>query len=148
MMRRRDFGVASASAAALAAFPSLAAARQHDDHTGHGGAFADCAKACSDCQRECDGCAVHCATLLAQGKKDHLATMRTCADCADVCSVAAQITSRQGPFSAAICKACADVCAGCGKECEKFPDDKMMAACAKECRACEKACREMLKHTA
>jgi hypothetical protein len=30
--------------------------------------------------------------------------------------------------------------------CEKFPDDKHMAACAKSCRDCAKACREMIQH--
>ena len=37
-------------------------------------------------------------------------------------------------------------CDRCAKECEKFPQDQHMAACAEECRKCEKACKAMLPH--
>lgn len=104
-----------------------------------------CARACNDCQRICDACSTHCAKLVANGKKDHLTTLRTCQDCATHCSAAATIVSRNGPFSDLICTACAEACQKCGKACEKF-DDKMMKQCAEECFKCEKACREMLKH--
>jgi hypothetical protein len=86
--------------------------------------------------------------MLQEGKKAHLTTLATCQDCATVCAAAAQIVSRNGPFSNAICTACADTCAGCAKECEKFPEDTHMKACAQECRKCEQACRQMLKTTA
>lgn len=113
----------------------------------HAAAYEECARACNDCQRLCDMCANHCAKLVAEGKKEHLTTLRTCQDCATHCSAAACIVARMGPFSDLICTACADACKRCGDECEKFKDDPMMKKCAEECRKCEKACREMLKHT-
>lgn len=115
------------------------------DHA-HAGHFMDCAKACHACARECDACSTHCAKLIAEGKKEHLATLRSCQDCAAVCATAAAITARKGPYSEQICKACEEVCKRCAEACEKFKDDKMMRQCAEECRRCEKACREMLKH--
>ena len=87
----------------------------------------------------------HCARLLSEGKKEHLATLGTCQDCANVCTAAAQIVSRGGPFSALICESCAEACARCRKECEKFAGDQHMKKCADECQKCEKACREMAK---
>jgi len=111
----------------------------------HGSHFMDCAKACDDCARICDACAAHCAKMLADGKKDHLQTLRTCADCASFCSAASCITARQGPFSDLICTGCADACKRCGDACTKFKDDEMMKKCADECYRCEKACRTMVK---
>lgn len=149
MIARRDFGVASLSAVAVAASQGSGIAQEKaHEHGEHHEAFLACAKACSDCQRACDMCSTHCAHQIADGKKEHLATLTTCQDCADFCSVAAQIVSRGGPFAALICEACAEACARCAKECEKFPKDKHMAMCAEECRKCEKACRAMVKHTA
>jgi len=103
-----------------------------------------CAAACSDCQRACDMCSEHCGTMLAEGKKEHLTTLRTCQDCATVCAAAASIVARRGPFTDSICQACADACNRCGKECDKFPNDPTMKKCGDACKACEKACREML----
>lgn len=116
------------------------------EHMEHNEALQACAKACSDCQRMCDMCSTHCGHQLAEGKKEHVTTLMTCQDCADICAAASQVTARGGPFSGIICESCADACGACAKECEKFPDDEHMTACAKECRKCEKACREMLKH--
>jgi hypothetical protein len=62
-----------------------------------------CAAACSDCQRACDGCAHHCGTMLAEGKKEHLTTLRTCEDCATVCAAAACVVARHGPFADTVC---------------------------------------------
>ena len=84
--------------------------------------------------------------MVAEGKKDHLTTLKTCQDCATHCAAAASIMSRKGPFSDLICKACAEACARCGEACAKFPDDRHMKKCAEECKKCEKACREMLRH--
>ena len=36
----------------------------------HASAYDACAKACNDCQRACDHCTTHCATLVAEGKKE------------------------------------------------------------------------------
>jgi hypothetical protein len=136
---------------ALIALAGWTAATQPGDdhpHSGHSAAMTACAKACSDCQRMCDMCAAHCAGMLAQGKKDHLATLATCQDCATVCSATAQVVARGGPFAGIVGSACAEVCARCAAACAKFPADAHMKACAEECRRCEAACREMVKHAA
>jgi len=117
-----------------------------DDH--HGGAFMTCAKACNDCQRECDSCARHCAGKVADGKKEHMKTLGTCADCAEICSAAARITAHRGPMSVTICEACAKACDTCGDACGEFKDDDHMKRCSDECKKCAKACREMVKHAA
>ncbi len=144
------FGIAGfVTAAALVigtAAPPADEKKPADDKHAHAAAFLECAKACNDCQRECDSCAHHCAGLVAEGKKDHLRTLGTCADCANFCSTAAQIVARQGPMSATICEACAKACDLCATACEKFPDDEHMKKCSQECRRCEKACKEMHKH--
>jgi hypothetical protein len=129
---------------ALAAGPPTGRAAEHEGHDD--AIYAPCAKACADCARECDSCATHCATMIAEGHKPHLTTLRTCQDCATTCYAAAAIVSRKGPFSRTICEACADACQRCGKACEQFPDDPKMKKCAEECRRCEKACRDMLQH--
>src|SRR4030095_13108787 len=145
------------AAAALAAAATFGYAdHPPDEH------FAQCAKACSDCQRECDSCSAHCAKMVADGKKEHLTTLRTCQDCATHCAAAAAIVARGGPvrdtlftggargrapcgpaaasvprggpFADTICTACAEACARCGKACEAFKDDEMMKKCAEECR--------------
>lgn len=151
MFTRREIGVAGLSALAVGAMEASLFAQQKSasgGHAEHDSMLQSCAKACSDCQRACDMCSTHCAHLLANGKKEHATTLATCQDCADFCAAAAQIVARGGPFSSQICEACAEACAKCGKECEKFPDDKHMKMCAEECRKCEKACREMVKHAA
>ncbi|MFO0850554.1 MAG: four-helix bundle copper-binding protein [Gemmataceae bacterium] len=114
-------------------------------HADHAATNEACAVACSDCQRACDACTAHCVTMLAEGKKDHLASARLTQDCAAVCATAASIVSRGGPMQHLICRACADACAQCGKECDKF-DAPTMKKCAEACRRCEKACREMIAH--
>ncbi|MFO0880863.1 MAG: four-helix bundle copper-binding protein [Gemmataceae bacterium] len=125
----------------------IAAITQADQHK-HDSEFEKCARACNDCQRICDACSAHCANMVAEGKKEHLATLRTCQDCATFCTAAATTVARKGPFSDLICKACAEACNGCGKSCEKFGEDKLMKECAEDCFRCEKICREMLNHTA
>jgi len=149
MMNRREFTAAGLSAGATAAVAGIARAQNAGDiehHAEHDDMLQACAKACSDCQRACDMCTTHCAHQVHAGKKEHITTLATCQDCADFCVAAAQIVARGGPFSSTICGACAEACAKCGKECEKFPDDKHMKMCADECRKCEKACRDMVKH--
>ncbi len=150
-MRRRElFHLAGLAAAALlvlgARAPAADTAAADDPHAMHAKHFMECAKACADCQRECDSCASHCAHLVAEGKKEHMKTLGTCADCASICSTAARITARGGPFSGTICEACAKACAACGAACDQVGgDDEHMKRCAEECRRCEKACRGMLQ---
>jgi hypothetical protein len=104
-----------------------------------------CLDACLACANQCASCFVHCTNLVASGKKEHLATMKSCLDCGDLCVVAAKIISRDGALVVAACEGCAKACDACATECEKFPSDEHMAACAKACRDCAKACREMVK---
>jgi hypothetical protein len=105
--------------------------------------FLVCAKACDDCARLCDTCAAHCSKLIADGKSEHLHTLKLCLDCSAVCRAAGAITARDGPMADLIALACADACKRCGDACEKHATDPLMKRCAEECRACEKVCREM-----
>src|SRR4051794_40909868 len=110
--------------------------------------FKECAKACDDCARSCDECGAHCARMLAEGKKDHIESLRQVQDCATVCSAASCILSRGGPDADLICVACADACKRCGDACEKHAaHDPIMKANTEECRRCEKACRTMLQNS-
>jgi hypothetical protein len=146
-MNRRQALTAMGTAAAGLATLAGAQARADEGHE-HAEHFLKCSKACADCQIQCDACHRHCARLLEAGKKEHAKTMQTCVDCAECCALAARLTARSSPFSAAACECCAKCCDDCAAACEKFPDDKHMAACAKSCRDCAKACREMIKHLA
>ena len=105
-----------------------------------------CAQTCDDCARACDECGAHCAKMVADGKKEHVLTMKTCQDCAILCSATSRILSRDGPFFDTAGLACAQACKRCGDECEKYPSDPVMKRCAAECRRCEKACLSMLKN--
>jgi hypothetical protein len=148
MRRLRLDLVLGLAAVALLATGGVATGGDKKAHMGHDKVFAECAKACGVCAGECESCMAHCVKLVADGKKDHLKTLRTCADCADVCVSAGRIVARHGPFAHLICEPCAKACEQCAKSCEKFSDDKHMTRCAKACRDCERACRAMLKHTA
>src|SRR5262249_6354018 len=61
---------------------------------GHDAHFAECANACHDCALSCEACGSHCVTLVAEGKREHLKTLKTCQDCATICHAAAAITGR------------------------------------------------------
>ena len=115
------------------------------EHVHLHGPFSACAKACAQCMLACDSCHHHCERLVAEGKKDHVKTMRLCNDCGAICAVAAQLASRDGPLSVTLCDACAKACDTCGAACKKFEDEHMQA-CAKACAACAKACRDMIEH--
>src|SRR5262245_44481198 len=54
--------------------------------------FLECSKACDDCARMCELCSAHCGKLLAEGKKEHHHTLRTCQDCASICQSASSVT--------------------------------------------------------
>lgn len=129
---------------AVAAFsPSAAVAAEHGEHAEH---FMKCAKVCADCQLECDSCFKHCLTLTAGGNKEHAKTAQLCVDCAECCKACATLCARQSPLAKPMLECCEKCCKECAAACEKFPDDKHMAACAKKCRDCAKECGEMLKH--
>lgn len=107
--------------------------------------FLVCAEACDNCARHCELCAAHCARMIADGKKEHLETLRLCQDCAAFCQATSRITAKDGPMKDLIAMNCADACKRCGDACEKHAHDPIMKRCAEECRKCEKACREMHK---
>lgn len=149
MNRRELLGGLGVTAATLVTYTSSAAdtgrkSEKREDH--HGLHFDRCAKACADCQIECHSCQNHCADLVAEGKKDHVKTMKLCADCGDLCAVAASIVARHGTLSTTVCEACAKACDECGKACSQFADDEHMKKCAQECKKCAAECREMIKH--
>ena len=104
--------------------PSARAQHEHAEH------FMKCAKANADCQLQCDSCFKHCLTLLADGKKEHAKSAQVCADCAECCKAYSTLCARQSPLARHMLECsvkCRDECAAA---CEKFPDDKHMAACA------------------
>ena len=129
-----------------AAFAVTTQARAQDKDHPHGEHFAKCAKACAECQVHCDMCFHHCAELVAMGKKDHVKSMHACVDCAECCKLAATLSARQSSYAKHACECCAKCNDECAAACEKFADDKHMAACAKSCRDCAKECRTMIKH--
>jgi gas vesicle protein len=145
-MNRRDVlvGVGAGAAVFAAAGASLADDKGHEHHE-H---LMACARACAACALECEGCFRHCADALKDGKKEHATTLHTCVDCADCCRMTAALVARRGPFAAHAVECCVKCTEACAAACEKFPDDKQMAACAKACRDCLKACREAAKHLA
>ena len=98
------------------------------DHMEHNAMMQSCAKACSDCQRMCDHCATHCANLLADGKKEHLASLMHCQDCGTCCAACSQVCARGGPLSAVM----ADCCAKCCDHCAKRSEERRVG---KECRS-------------
>lgn len=155
MNARRAFGLVALLAAAVLAGGNWDGAVAEDakaradvksGHDAHAAHYDACAKACYECSRICEMCAHHCATMVAQGKKEHMLTLGTCTDCSGYCILAGKIVGHRGPMTAKVCEDCAKACDICGAACEKFPDDPHMKECAKACRDCAKACREMLKH--
>ena len=111
---------------------------------GEGDVRIQCSRACDDCARVCDVCAIHCAQLIAAGKKEHLQTLQTCQVCAAACRAASGLAAGAVPFSRLIGAACVEACGLCAESCERFQNDLMMRRCAEECRSCAKACRDML----
>jgi len=138
MRRTSMFAVTLLGLFAICGIAAVADSPMHE-----AGPYADCAKACGQCAMVCDACTAHCAKMLANSQREHLATLQTCQDCASICGTSACIMARTGPFSADICKTCAEACKKCGEQCEQISNDDMMKHCAEQCRKCEKACRDM-----
>jgi hypothetical protein len=139
----RTFYLMAATLAIAVVAPVGQSARAQHEHAEH---FMRCAKVCADCQLQCDSCFKHCLTLLADGKKEHAKTAQLCADCGECCKTCSTLCARESPLARPMVECCATCCDECAARCEKFPDDKHMAACAKSCRDCAKECRELLKH--
>ncbi len=111
----------------------------------HAAQMKKCAATCADCAVTCNACFHHCATLVADGKKEHAKCMHLCVDCAECCQMCSALCARQSDLSAHAALCCAKCCDDCAAACEAIPDDKEMAACAKACRNCAKECLEMSK---
>ena len=148
-MNRREFmGTAGIAAAGLAVFSSdelLASEHSHSHAEGHSGPFEQCAAAAAKCANHCNSCFDHCVRLVAEGKQDHVKTMRLCSDCSTICSTTAALSSRRGPLAKLTWDMCAEACETCAEACEAFPEDKHMAACAAACRDCAATCRSLTK---
>jgi hypothetical protein len=140
MMHSLSLMATAVAVAAMVAVGSAACAEP--EHAHH---LMKCAKTCADCQLQCDSCFSHCLGLLTDGKKDHAKTAKLCADCAECCKTCSTLCARTSPLANPMLECCAKCCDECAAGCEKFPDDKHMAACAKSCRDCAKECREALK---
>jgi hypothetical protein len=143
MVRTKNL-MATAVSLLVIALVGQSAHAQHE-HAEH---FMKCAKVCADCQLQCDSCFTHCLTLLAEGKKEHAKSAQLCADCAEFCKACSTLCARQSPLAHYMLDGCAKSCDDCAMECERYPNDKNMAACAKTCRECAKDCRAMVKHLA
>jgi hypothetical protein len=147
-MRRHHVAAAAVAVALAGGFGvlrlSAADDKKADPHRGHAEMEA-CMKECARCAKECEMCLDHCTHLVADGKKEHVRTLRTCNDCGDMCAMAGKLIARNGAFMNPMCDACAKACDGCGTECEKVPTDEHMKRCGQACRDCAKACRDMVK---
>jgi hypothetical protein len=109
----------------------------------HAAESAACVKACIECQIVCDSCYRHCAWKVLSGHKDHHAAMELCLGCSDACRFASALAARHSPLACHAVECCMKCCIDVAKECEKHPDDKMMAECAKACQDCAKICKQM-----
>ena len=137
--------VTSFGAAILAAILLVSSAPRAMAEDDHAKTLGFCATSCSACQLECASCFDQCMTHVANGHKDHAATARLCADCEKCCALVATLCAGNSPLAAHLGEGCAKCCDDCAAACEKFPDDKHMAACAKSCRDCAKSCHDMVK---
>ena len=139
-MNYRMMSLSTVAFALLAVSGSVFSADSpHADH------LKKCALTCADCAVTCNACFDHCATLVADGKKEHAKCMRLCVDCAECCQMCSTLCARQSALSAHALLCCAKCCDECAAACEAMPDDKHMAACAKSCRNCAKECLEISK---
>jgi hypothetical protein len=142
VMRRRDILKAPVMLAPLSlAMGAIAHAADGPGDHAHDALHENCVKACGECIRECEMCTRHCGDLVADGRKAHLKTLRSCMDCAEICTTTGRVVARQGPMASLFMQACAKACDDCGGECESQPADEMMKRCAKACRVCAAACR-------
>lgn len=108
--------------------------------------FLTCARDCDECARTCELAAAHCLTMLADGRKEIIPTLRTCQDCAAICAAASRIIAKDGPLAEVIAASCQEACKRCAVLCEKS-SDTILQDCSKACRRCEKCCGDMPRPT-
>lgn len=94
-----------------------------------------------DCARSCYETITHCLEL--GGEHAEPRHINALLDCAQICETTAAFMSRGSELHPKLCAVCADACERCAQECERFPDDKVMAECAEICRQTAKSCRSM-----
>lgn len=100
-----------------------------------------CIGDCLDCARSCYETITHCLKLGGEhAGPQHITALL---DCAQLCEAAVALMARGSESHPQVCAACADACDRCAEECEKFPDDRMMAECAAICRQAARSCRTM-----
>ena len=116
-MRRQQLAAASLTLVVIGGFAALrlsADDKKADPHRGHAEMEA-CLKECGRCAAECEMCFDHCSHMVAEGKKEHLRTLKTCIDCGDFCALAGKIIARHGAFTNLTCEAFAKACDVCGR---------------------------------
>ena len=100
-----------------------------------------CIRDCLDCARSCYETITHCLEL--GGDHARRAHINALLDCAGACETTAAFMARGSELHQRLCAVCADACERCAAECERFPDDQMMAECARICRQTAESCRKM-----
>ena len=100
-----------------------------------------CIRDCLDCARSCYETITHCLEL--GGEHAEARHINALLDCAQICETTAAFMARVSELHPKVCAICADACERGAKECERFPDDKMMAECAEICRQTANSCRTM-----
>ena len=144
-MRRSAIAVGALVVALAGGYGVARLGAADEKHAHHGAEMDKCMRECARCAKECESCFSHCTMLVAQGKKDHVRTLKTCIDCGDFCALAGKLIARDGAFMTLACDACAKACDQCGAECQKHPSDEHMKRCADACKDCAQACRDMVK---
>src|SRR4051812_28166652 len=93
-----------------------------------------CIQECQECHSICVETVAYCMTVGgAHAKPRHTAILL---DCAETCHISEDSMRRDSAVFNALCTACAEICETCAVECERFPGDAQMKACADRCRSC------------
>jgi hypothetical protein len=142
MVRRELLGALSITAAGLVGAMGRVVRADHEDH--HDEVHESCLKNCLACKRECDEAFHHCATAVAEGKKEYAKALHLVADCAAFCDLAATLMARRSSLMIHACEACAAACQACGALCDQYQMPKLKD-CARACHDCEASCRAMVK---
>jgi len=146
MNRRNMFAQMGMAVAAVAGASTVFAVdKLKDDEDAGCCCGTECCDTCSKCVLECNKCYAHCVAQIAAGHKEYETAMKACLDCTSFCNTCISVCTRNGVMQDIACSACTQACTMCAKECAKFPDDKVMVACAKMCMTCAKMCGSCCK---
>lgn len=105
------------------------------------GEMRECIERCTECEKICIETAAYCAEK--GGKHAMPKHLRLLAECAQMCGTAAKFMLLGSPNHVLTCGVAAEVAMQCAEECEEFPEDDRMKACADACRRCEAECTRM-----